>query len=59
MLYIAALADEEPLDLLVDGQIAGSISMAAYASGMSRRPDQGGNLAWFRLSDFPVTERNY
>ena len=60
MLYIAALADEEPLDLLVDGQIAGSISMAAYASGMSRRPDQGGNLEpGSDFSDFPVTERNY
>ncbi|HIW61631.1 MAG TPA: 4,5-DOPA dioxygenase extradiol [Candidatus Stackebrandtia excrementipullorum] len=36
LLYIAGLADGAPLDLLVDGHAAGSISMAAYTLGMSR-----------------------
>ena len=35
MLYIAGLANEQPLDLLVDGHVAGSISMAAYTSRLS------------------------
>ena len=34
MLYIAGLADTQPLNLLVDGHAAGSISMAAYTLGM-------------------------
>ena len=34
MLYVAGLANDEPLDLLVDGHVAGSISMAAYTLGM-------------------------
>lgn len=34
LLYVAGLADGEPLDLLVDGHAAGSISMAAYTLGM-------------------------
>ena len=34
LLYIAGLADNEPLNLLVDGHAAGSISMAAYTLGM-------------------------
>ncbi|MFH5211283.1 4,5-DOPA dioxygenase extradiol [Antrihabitans spumae] len=34
LLYIAGLADTEPLDLLVDGHAAGSISMASYTLGM-------------------------
>lgn len=35
LLYIAGLADGEPLDRLVDGHAAGSISMAAYTLGLS------------------------
>ena len=34
LLYIAGLAGDEPLDLLVDGHAAGSISMAAYTIGL-------------------------
>jgi 4,5-DOPA dioxygenase extradiol len=34
LLYIAGLAGPEPLDLLVDGHVAGSISMAAYTLGL-------------------------
>lgn len=34
LLYIAGLADGQPLDLLVDGHAAGSISMAAYTLGL-------------------------
>lgn len=34
LLYIAGLAGDEPLNLLVDGHAAGSISMAAYTFGM-------------------------
>jgi 4,5-DOPA dioxygenase extradiol len=34
LLYVAGLADAQPLDLLVDGHAAGSISMAAYTLGL-------------------------
>ena len=34
LLYIAGLAGDEPLSLLVDGHAAGSISMAAYTLGL-------------------------
>ncbi|MFI6676029.1 4,5-DOPA dioxygenase extradiol [Kribbella sp. NPDC050470] len=34
LLYIAGLADGEPLEQLVDGHAAGSISMAAYTLGL-------------------------
>ncbi|RZS29667.1 4,5-DOPA dioxygenase extradiol [Herbihabitans rhizosphaerae] len=34
LLYVAGLADDEPLVPLVDGHAAGSISMAAYTLGM-------------------------
>ena len=34
LLYVAGLAGDEPLDLLVDGHAAGSISMAAYTVGL-------------------------
>lgn len=42
LLYIAGLADAQPLDLLVDGHAAGSISMAAYTLGLDR--DLSGTL---------------
>jgi 4,5-DOPA dioxygenase extradiol len=32
------LADDRPLDLLVDGHVAGSISMAAYTLGLDGAP---------------------
>lgn len=35
LLYIAGLADGEPLNLLIGGHAAGSISMAAYTLGLS------------------------
>ena len=35
LLYIAGLADDQPLTPLVDGHQAGSISMAAYTLGLS------------------------
>ena len=41
LLYIAGLADGRPLDLLVDGHAAGSISMAAYTLGLDC-PDAAG-----------------
>ena len=60
MLYIAGLANEEPLDLLVDGHVAGSISMAAYTLGMSQRPDQGRDFPpGSQFPDIPITECNY
>ncbi|MCK0113610.1 4,5-DOPA dioxygenase extradiol [Ornithinimicrobium sp. F0845] len=34
LLYVAALAGDEPLSLLIDGHQAGSMSMAAYTVGM-------------------------
>ena len=43
MLYIAGLANDQPLELLVDGHVAGSISMAAYTLGMSQRPNHDGS----------------
>ena len=36
LLYVAGLADSEPLRLLVDGHAAGSISMAAYRLGLDQ-----------------------
>jgi 4,5-DOPA dioxygenase extradiol len=37
LLYVAGLADGEPMSLLVDGHQAGSVSMAAYTVGMTHR----------------------
>lgn len=37
LLYIAGLAEEQGLDLLVDGYTGGSISMASYTLGLPRR----------------------
>jgi len=61
MLYIAGLADGQPLDLLVDGHVAGSISMAAYTLGLDRpingvASDSSGPAS--ALPDMPMTESN-
>ena len=42
MLYIAGLAGDAPLNLLVDGHAAGSISMAAYTHGLEVEPTGSG-----------------
>ncbi|AFR50094.1 extradiol ring-cleavage dioxygenase III subunit B [Gordonia sp. KTR9] len=42
LLYIAGLAGDSPLDLLVDGHTAGSISMAAYTLGLEVEPPGSG-----------------
>lgn len=49
LLYVAGLADSQPLDLLVDGYAAGSISMAAYTLGLR------GEMS-HTLSDSPAAE---
>ena len=60
LLYIAGLADNKPLDLLVDGHAAGSISMAAYTLGLEADltvSDTAGGAA--ELPDgFPVLNSN-
>ena len=60
LLYIAGLADDQPLDLLVDGHAAGSISMAAYTLGLEADltlSDTAGGAA--ELPDgFPVLNSN-
>lgn len=73
LLYIAGLADDRPLDLLVDGHVAGSISMAAYTLGLDRTPGidpDGYETPGFEspgtasagdaspLPDMPMTESN-
>lgn len=42
LLYVAGLADDQPMDLLVDGHAAGSISMAAYTLGLD--PEVSANI---------------
>jgi 4,5-DOPA dioxygenase extradiol len=51
LLYIAGLADAQPLDLLVDGHAAGSISMAAYTLGLDI--DLSGAVSNEPASDLP------
>lgn len=58
MLYIAGLADEEPLELLVDGHVAGSISMAAYTLGMPPLAEGASFGPTSPLPDIPPTESN-
>lgn len=59
LLYIAGLADAEPLDQLVDGHAAGSISMASYTLGLGdiTVPDSAAGAP--ELPDgFPVMNSN-
>ncbi|MGD8202380.1 dioxygenase [Ornithinimicrobium sp. W1679] len=56
LLYVAGLADGEPLDLLVEGHAAGSISMAAYTLGIDldqahRSSTQGQSVSESDASD--------
>jgi 4,5-DOPA dioxygenase extradiol len=59
LLYVAGLADDQPLDLLVDGHVAGSISMAAYTLGMAEPVNCGDSTTpTTALPDIPMTESN-
>ncbi len=59
MLYVAGLADDQPLDLLVDGHFAGSISMASYTLGLSEPVESGAAAAvTSAFPDVPMTESN-
>ncbi|MFJ9664187.1 4,5-DOPA dioxygenase extradiol [Streptomyces sp. NPDC101219] len=60
LLYIAGLADNRPLDLLVDGHAAGSISMAAYTLGLDRdlRGAVGDEPAADLPEGFPALDAN-
>jgi len=60
LLYIAGLADAQPLDLLVEGHVAGSISMTAYTLGLDRDLSKTvGDQPAPELPDgFPVLDSN-
>ncbi|HWJ67179.1 MAG TPA: 4,5-DOPA dioxygenase extradiol [Nocardioides sp.] len=61
LLYVAGLAGDEPLDLLVDGHAAGSISMAAYTLGLEVDTSRAGQVsaASAELPDgFPALDSN-
>jgi 4,5-DOPA dioxygenase extradiol len=60
LLYIAGLADDEPLSLLVEGHAAGSISMAAYTLGLPVRhlPIVGSQPAASLPEGVPPTDSN-
>lgn len=60
LLYIAGLADGEPLNLLVDGHAAGSISMAAYTLGLDCPKSEGAadGAAASLPDDAPTTDIN-
>ncbi|MFD0556483.1 4,5-DOPA dioxygenase extradiol [Stackebrandtia endophytica] len=60
LLYIAGLADARPLDLLVDGHVAGSISMSAYTLGLDRdlASSVGDEPAADLPEGFPVLDSN-
>lgn len=62
MLYVAGLAGDQPLDPLVAGHVAGSISMAAYTVGLDL-PEPAPATATVSASapalpDAPITESN-
>lgn len=60
LLYVAGLAGDEPLDLLVEGHAAGSISMAAYTLGMTcdTTANQSEEPAASLPAGFPVMNSN-
>lgn len=60
LLYVAGLADDQPLDLLVDGHAAGSISMASYTLGLEPplSTDRGGSPAADLPAGFPTLDSN-
>ncbi|KAF0969050.1 4,5-DOPA dioxygenase extradiol [Gordonia sp. YY1] len=59
LLYIAGLAQESPLDLLVDGHAAGSISMAAYTHGLDVNTSRFGDAPAAELPEgFPSLDSN-
>lgn len=59
LLYVAGAAGGKPLDLLVNGHAAGSISMAAYTAGLEIPAISGDDSPAAELPDtFPATESN-
>jgi 4,5-DOPA dioxygenase extradiol len=60
MLYVAGLAGDQPLDPLVAGHVAGSISMAAYTLGLDLPPVDGPDSpAAIEPPDAPLSESNF
>lgn len=51
LLYVAGLADEQPLDVLIDGYAAGSLSMTCYTLGMD--PIDLGSSTGAAAADLP------
>lgn len=59
LLYVAGAAGDQPLDLLIDGHQAGSISMAAYTQGLEcDTADLGGSGAAALPDGYPTEESN-
>lgn len=60
LLYIAGLADAQPLDLLVEGHYGGSISMASYTLGLALDEEEtvDGEPAAGVPDDFPALNSN-
>ncbi|WP_265794712.1 4,5-DOPA dioxygenase extradiol [Gordonia zhenghanii] len=60
MLYIAGLADGQPLQPLIKGYAAGSLSMTAYSLGFDNELDQSGPTAGAAElpADFPALDSN-
>jgi 4,5-DOPA dioxygenase extradiol len=59
LLYVAGLAGDRPLEPLVDGHVAGSISMAAYTLDVTLPAvDGGGTTTMPVLPDVPIVDSN-
>lgn len=58
LLYLAGMADDEPLEVLVDGHQVGSISMAAYTLGLSCAPQAGEGGTTQLPADVPSDQTN-